>query len=333
MTDTSNANASKPGVASKPTITPQPPRSPSIQVPGKPLVAPAPLTAVKTVPFTIDTSHERGKYLKLLAYAEYGVGKTFLMGTAADIPEMRDVIIVNCEAGDLTLHDPEHEFHLIDSVRVRDYATLGRVQEYLKLHCRLRDEGNIEKLKATESSLRKIPIEEIEVPRMYRTCILDSLSEAEAYCMYQLLGITDTTKIDEESAAPEWAEYRRNHMMVQRLIRSFRDLNMHVLFTCGRSYVQDESKRFLYSPALTGKLSNQAQGFVDMVGYMVSQPVSSTAEGEGASEKKIARRMYVQPVGRFAAKCRFSSFKGTYFDNPDMKMIMKAINLPTVTHI
>ena len=67
-----------------------------------------------------------------------------------------------------------------------------------------------------------------------------------------------------------------------------------------------------------------------MVGYMVAQPVSSSTEGESAQEKRMARRMYVQPVGRFAAKCRFSAFKGTYFDNPDMKMIVNAIKLPSV---
>ena len=81
---------------------------------------------------------------------------------------------------------------------------------------------------------------------------------------------------------------------------------------------------------MTGKLSSQVQGFMDMVGYLVAKPVGAQAEGEDAEsggDKKMARRLYVQPIGNFAAKCRFSSFKGTYFDNPTMETIIKAIKL------
>ena len=218
------------------------------------------------------------------------------------------------------------DFKYIDRIRVTNYFTLGRVQEFLKLHCRLREEGDDDKLREIEAKLRGIDPEDIETPRRYKTVILDSLTEAEVFCMYQLLGINDTTKIDDEVASAEWAEYKKQHSMVARLVRAYRDLPMNVLMTCARSYTQDEQKRFNYSPQMTGKLASQVQGFVDMVGYLTSGAVAAVEGGE-TNEKTIGRRMYVQPVGRFAAKNRFSMFKGTYFDNPTMETIFRSVGL------
>jgi hypothetical protein len=280
----------------------------------------APLGATAQVPaFKIESSQNRKKFLKGLFYADYGVGKTFLTATAADVEEMRDVLLINAESGDLTLENDEHDFDLIDSVRCTDYSTIARVYEFLKTHCILRDKGDIEGLRTLEARFRGCEAGDIDRPKMYRTAILDSLTEAEVYCMNKLLGIRDSTKIDEEVASAEWAEYKRQHAMVARLVRNLRDLPMHILFTCARQYVQDEQKKFVYSPAMTGKLSSQVQGFMDVVGYLVT--------GEATQDGKLPRRLYVQPTGRFAAKCRFSKFKGTYFDNPTIGSILKQVGL------
>jgi hypothetical protein len=259
--------------------------------------------------------------LKALVYGEYGAGKTWLFGTSADVAEMRDVIMISAEGGELTLYDPDHQFHLIDPVRVSNYATVARVYDYLKLHCQFRDDPSPE----AEQKLRNLqnvimPNAPEERLRRYKTVIIDSLTEVEVYCMNQLLGVNDATKIDEESSAAEWAQYRQQHMMVQRLIRNFRDLPMHVLFTAARAYVQDELKRQIYSPMMTGKLGSQVQGFMDMVGYLII--------GQAADDQTTPpRRMYIQQGPRYAAKSRFSVYKPHYFDNPTMGSILKQVGL------
>jgi hypothetical protein len=258
-----------------------------------------------------------------LFYGEYGAGKTWLCGTATSVEEMNDVLMISAEGGELTLYDPNgaHPFERIDTVRVTNYATVARVYDFLKLHCQLRDDPSpaaAERLRNLQNMI--IPGSENDRLRRYRTVITDSLTEVETYCMYQLLGINDATKIDEESTAAGWDQFRQQHMMVQRLIRNFRDLPMHVLFTAARAYIQDENKRQIYSPMMTGKLSGQVQGFMDVVGYLII--------GQAADDQSIPpRRLYVQQGPRFAAKSRFSVYKQHYFDNPTMESILTRVGL------
>jgi len=149
---------------------------------------------------------------------------------------MQDVLIINAEAGDLSLA----AFEGVDSITVQDFKTLGRINEYLKQHCKARDAGDKERLAELEANVRGIDVKDIGEPREYRTVILDSLTELEAYCMNQLLGINDTTTLDEEVQSAEWSEYKKNHTMMQRVVRAFRDLPLHVIFTASEQYQQDE---------------------------------------------------------------------------------------------
>ncbi len=228
--------------------------------------------------------------------------------------------MVDAESGDLTLDSEEHNFRNIDHIRVTHYKQVARVYDFLKIHCKLREDGNIEKLKELEARFKGCEPGDIVNPRQYNTVIIDSLSEVETFCMYQLLGITIDTKVDEETATAEWTEYKRNHGMIQRLVRNLRDLPMNVLMTCARNYTQDEVKKFHYSPAMTGKLSSQVQGFMDMVGYLTMGQV----EGDSGD---APRRLFVQPGLKYDAKCRFSKFKKTYYDNPTMGSIFDSVGL------
>lgn len=260
--------------------------------------------------FRVETTQRRERYLKLLIYGNFGVGKTHLAGSSSEVESMRDVLIINAEAGDLSLT----AFEGVDSITVQDFKTLGRIHEFLKQHCKARDEGNTDRLKALESVVTGIDESEIKKPRQYRTVIVDSLTELEAYCMNQLLGINDTTRLDEETDSAEWSEYKKNHTMMQRIVRAFRDLPMHVIFTASEQFQQDENKRYKFSPDLTGKLSKKIQGFMDMVGYLAI----------GKDGDKTIRRLYVQPspTGKYDAKHRYQAFKGEFFLDPSIKKIL-----------
>lgn len=237
---------------------------------------------------------------------------------------MRDILFLDCEAGDTTIVTEDEPLFaaaarkFISVVRVQTYKDLARVQEYLRIHCQYRDQGNDEKLKELEKILFGNNYDEDTPPKKFYTAIVDSLSEAETFSMYQLLGITDKTRLDEEVASPEWAEYKRNHSQILRTIRAFRDLPMNILMTAAASYIQDDTKKMIWQPALTGRLAKQCQGFMDVVGYMYVT--------QGENNTKV-HNMQVQPSARVNAKCRFSNFKLLGWQNPTMLAILKSVGL------
>ena len=276
----------------------------------------APQKAVRPPPFRLTTIARRERYLKALIYGNYGVGKTTLAASANEVPSMQHVLVINAESGDLSVDNHEN----LDAITVQDFKTLGQINEFLKQHCVARDAGDVDRLRALEARVRGCEEDEIKEPRRYKTVIIDSLSELEAYCFNQLLGITDSTRLDEETQSADWAEYKKNNTMILRVVRAFRDLPMHVIMTAGENYNQDETKKYKYSPDLTGKLAKKVQGFFDMVGYYVQ---AKSAEGS------VARRLYVMPSGsgRYDAKHRYQAFKGEFFTNPTIGSILQEVGL------
>lgn len=237
---------------------------------------------------------------------------------------MRDILFIDAESGDMVLEDnprikaPEH----IEHVRVTNFLMVARVQEFLKSHCIRRDSNDIAGMRKIEAMLKGVPESEIKEPRKFRTVIIDSLSEIEAYCMYGLLKVNEgdiLTGASDEIDVARFDEFRKNNMMIQVLVRALRDLPMNVLFVCAQQYTQDEMKRFHYGPQMTGKLAAQIQGFVDIVGFMKA--------GQINDQGVAPRRLYVQPIERFDAKNRRPFFSGSYFDDPTMTTIMKSIGL------
>src|SRR4051812_6645408 len=133
------------------------------------------------------------RYLKMIVYGPYGVGKSTLSGSAVDVPTMRDILYIDAESGDMVLNDnpriklPDE----IEHVRVTNFLQVARVQEFLKSHCVRRDGNDIDGMRNIEAVLKGVSPSEIGDPRRFRTVVIDSLSEIEAYCMYGLLKVNE----------------------------------------------------------------------------------------------------------------------------------------------
>lgn len=279
---------------------------------------------VTTAPFRITGKPTiSARYIKMMVYGAPGSGKTTLMASAVDVPHMQDVLFIDAEKGEMTIDDNDRIMNAgeIDRIRITDFSMVAQVQEYLKAHCHYRDAGDIESLRKLEARAKGIDPSEIETPKQYRTAIVDSLSEINEFCMYQLLSLSTDMKLDVNTMdVAEWPEFRKNNQMMQLLVRAYRDLPMNILFTCSIQYTQDETKRKFFAPNITGKLAGQVQGFMDIVGYIQTGKVP-----EGKDE--APRRVYIQPVGNFDAKNRRSSYKKAYFENPTMSTVMSDLGL------
>lgn len=263
-----------------------------------------------------QTNHS--KYINMLVYGKHGAGKTTLAASSVDVEQMNDVLVVMAEGGEVVFEDNNRvaAYEGLDIVKVDRIEQFQKIYEFLKAHVSMRDnpamEGEMEKLQTMvfgefDGRLRK-----------YRTVIVDSLSEIEAYCLAKILNL-DNLGLDsgEEFDVAGFPQFRKNLHIMQRAIRQFRDLQIHVIMTCAESWSQDERKAYSYSPKLTGQLASIAQGFFDVVGWLVV--------GQKASDEVGApRRMFVQPQAtpRADAKCRLAAFKSDFFDNPVMKDVL-----------
>ena len=267
----------------------------------------------------------RNRYMKAIFYGDPGVGKTTLAASSADVPEMNDVLMISFEGGHEVAEDndniemPEN----IDLVRIHRIEQFQKLYEFLLAHTKMRDRGDEAGLEQLQRATWGIPEgEELEGGlKKYKTVIVDSLTEVEAQNLAKAQKL-DAVGIDHAGEVEKagWDEFRLNNHTMQRIIRAFRDLEMNVLFIVGQSYSQDEMKRYHYSLALTGKLSKQVQGFVDVVGWLVV----------GANDKGIpVRRLCVQPhTGPKAdAKNRFSAYKDQFFFDPVMRDLMTKFGL------
>ena len=275
-----------------------------------------------TAPFQITSLQNRDRWFKGLFYSAHGVGKTQLGASAVDVEWMNDVLFISAESGEETLYDNPYIENLdrLHTIKVTNFKQVAHIQEFLRAYCSARDRNDV-------PTMRKLWLQvtglEAEEPPRFKTVIIDSLTEVEVYCVYQLLNIDIASgKVGEDIDTAGWPEFRKNNEMVKLLVRAYRDLPMHVIFLCAQNFTQDEQKRYHYAPALTGKLASQVQGFVDMVGWITT--------GAAGEDGVAPRRMFVQPVSggpKFDAKNRKAVYKGAWFDNPSMKSIMLAIGM------
>lgn len=269
---------------------------------------------------SLGRSDKEVPWLNMLIYGSHGAGKSTLLASAADVVPMNDVLIVAAEGGEIVYEDNDRiaNSDQLDLIKVERIEQLQKVYEFLKAHISLRDaEGPEADAKLLKLQQMILPEDDTRV-RRWRTVIVDSLSEIEAYNLAKILNL-DAMGLDagEEFEVAGFAEFRRNNHIIQRMVRQFRDLDIHVLMTCAQSFSQDERKAYHYGPKLTGQLSGIVQGFFDVVGWLVVGQKS----GDEASGP---RRLFVQPqsVPKADAKCRLAAYKSDYFDNPVMRDIV-----------
>jgi hypothetical protein len=281
-------------------------------------------------------------WISMLIYGDFGVGKTYLAGTAALVDDYSDVLYIALEGGEKGLKQliKEGKKRGIDVssrilvIPVQTFKQYSNIYEFLKLHVQFRDANDLVKLRRLEAQIKGFTRDVIEDdeelaklipnPKKLYTVITDSLTEAQKYCMYQLLGIDPLTqRIDNEPDQAQFADWGRSREMIQFLVRRLRDLPINSIFICGQDADQDTAKKWFYTPLLPGKLAGDVRGLVDVVGYYLNIPQ------EGG---KIVRRLFL--VGgtygntHLAAKHRFGeNLQAPYLDDPSMQTIYDLDNM------
>lgn len=183
------------------------------------------VNAPMAVPFYARDIEEAFDWMSILFYGDYGVGKTWLAGSAVFEENMRDILYVALEGGEKGLKevvklcrqkgiDPNKHVMVI---QVQNYKQYAYIYEFMKLHIACRDKNDLAGLRKLEGQIKGIPIDVlndpekmeqlIPQPKLIRTVITDSLTEAQKYCMYQILGINPLTqRLDAEPDAAQFQD-------------------------------------------------------------------------------------------------------------------------------
>lgn len=237
--------------------------------------------------------------LKFLGYGDPGVGKTTLMASAVNCPAMQKVLLVNIEGGIMSVIEAE-EAGLQDTP---DVIELGAFKELQQILWYLRNEDH-----------------------PYRTLIIDSLSEL-AQKNLDIIVETETARNSKRNGDVDnvWLEdYGKSTQQMRRTIREFRDLPMHVLFTCHAASSKDQHGVEQVFPALTPKLRTSVLGYMDVVGFMYTTFEEPKEEGE---DPVMVRKLLTRPYGKWIAKDRSPGGRlGMTMTNPTMTSMLDRIN-------
>jgi len=197
----------------------------------------------------VDTAVEREPYINMLVYGDPGAGKTVLAGSSDAVPDMAPVLVVDVEGGSFSLRNFYPGVHV---VRVKKWTELFDI--YMALY------------------------KEQDEPK-YKTIVLDSLTELQKLSMKTIMDQVVEKEPDRDPEVPSIREWGKNGEQTRRFVRAFRDLPRNVIFTCLAVSEKDQrSGKITYRPSLSGKLSLEVSGYMDIVGFAYSKMMAVDGE-------------------------------------------------------
>jgi hypothetical protein len=196
---------------------------------------------------------ERNDYYNILIYGDSGTGKTTLAGSASTVPEMNPVLFIDIEGGTQSLR---HSYPNVETVRIQTWKEMQEVYNALYL-------GG----------------------HGFRTIVLDSLTEIQKFNMYTIMEKAVADRPNADLDVPSMREWGINLEQIRRLVRGFRDLEMHTIFTALSKLDKDQKTGLTtMKPSLSGKMADEVAAFLDIVCYYY---VKQVGVGEQMEFKRL----------------------------------------------
>lgn len=220
------------------------------------------MTLTKTIAgLPISRVKEQEPFFNILIYGESGVGKTRLAGSSDAVPGMRKVLFIDVEGGTLTLRSCYPDVDVV------------RVKTWLEMQALYND------LNAGEHG--------------FNTIVIDSLTEIQKMSMDKIMRRLVEENEERDADVPGIREWNINLEQTRKFVRMFRDLPVNTIFT---SLVKTDKNirtgSLRRKPYLSGKVSDEVAGFLDIVGYYYSKEVGEENKRmllTGQTEDTIAK--------------------------------------------
>jgi hypothetical protein len=204
---------------------------------------------------------EEVPFLNILLYAETGVGKTRLGGSAAEVEGMFPLLLVDTEAGRTTLRQFSPE------VRKRIEIVVAKERK------------EIEKVYAELV---------MDTSGYYKTVMLDSATEIQDLDMITIMRDVIRRDPERDVDVPSQREWGVSRSHMRKIIRAYRDLPMHTIVTALVIEDKEDGRQPRYYPSLPGKLKSEVGGFMDIVAYIRKNKQTRVAQFEG-TDRVIAK--------------------------------------------
>lgn len=243
--------------------------------------------------------------IKMLVHSPSGRGKTTLAKTAVGDENLMPMLAIDFEGGmpfsigsvcnpidELeNIKDSTPSVNMIDMYRIKHWNDFDDIYEYI-------------------SSAENI----------YKSIFFDSLSEMAKFNLFEITGNYANAKKSLKSIRiPQIQDYGRTNTLIHFLVRTFRDLDMNVIFTAGSIYDDNPAsggkKMF---PDMPGKLASQIPHVVPLVAYL------ARIEEEN---NKFTRALMFDSSNAYEAKAWDEyGLLGDCLENPTLPKLFKLIN-------
>jgi hypothetical protein len=227
---------------------------------------------------------------KGMVHGPQGQGKTHFMGTLAHDPRTAPALFLNFEAGDLTLQGMPGEWDMADVRSWDDYNT------------------QYERLLTNKEGFKSVGV--------------DSLSETHLFALLNVIEQEGAKRKNKDLI--EQGDYGTAMVQMRRLVRHFRDLDMHVLFLASSKDVKDPREGMVKKPALAGQLADDIPGMMDMVGYMA---ITDETDEDGDPTGNVIRSLLLQNYPKIRIKVRtpWGVVAPDEIDNPTMTNVLDTL--------
>jgi hypothetical protein len=222
-----------------------------------------------------------------LLYGDPGVGKTTLIGSAADHEVTSPVLLIDIEGGTLAVRNKK--------IDVKTARSLPEVQRILNTLIKRGDD------------------------LYYKTVALDSLTELQKLDMRFIMRQEKANAKNPDSVdidVPTQRAWGKSLEHTRAIVRAFRDLPCNTIITAlaGRDKDDNNVVTDIY-PSVPGKARNEVPGFMDIVGYYYATQRGNT----------LVRRLQFAKTSRVLAKDR-TSLLGEAIDDPTFPQLFDMIH-------